>query len=154
MKALNLPPYEFRLRETAGQKQIFDEIRKKYVALTPEEWVRQHFVRFLVEEKGVPAGLMAMEKSLTYNAMQRRPDIVAHDRHGQALMIVECKAPEVSIRQETFDQIAKYNAVLHVPFLVVTNGLKHYCCWMDYDKQSYRFLPDIPSFMEMTAPQG
>lgn len=149
MQELNLPPYDFRLREDDGQKQIFDEIRKKFVALSPEEWVRQHFVQFMVNDRNVPASLITIEKLLVFNKMNRRADIVAHNRQGEALMIVECKAPEIKISQDTFDQIARYNAVLSVPYLAVTNGLMHYCCRMDYENNSYKFLKDIPAFPEM-----
>lgn len=151
MQELNLPPFDFRLREEDGQQQIFDPIRKKFVALSPEEWVRQHFVQFLVNDRQVPASLISIEKPLKFNKMDRRADIVAHNRQGEALMIVECKAPDVKISQETFDQITRYNAVLSVPFLVVTNGLKHYCCRMDYENRTYNFLDDIPAFGEMTS---
>lgn len=150
MQDLNLPSYDFRIRKESGQTQIFDETRKKYVALTPEEWVRQHFVKFMINDRQVPASLITIEKNLVFNKMNRRADVVAHSRQGDALMIVECKAPEIKISQDTFDQIVRYNSVLRVPFLVVTNGIDHYCCRMDYQKNSYDFLKDIPSYHEMT----
>ena len=146
MQELNLPSYDFRLKKDDGQVRIFDEIRKKYVALTPEEWVRQHFIMFLIHEKKVPAGLMILEKQITMNTMLRRPDILIHNRQGAPVMIVECKAPEVDITQDTFDQIARYNSVLKVPYLLVTNGLRHYCCRMDYQEGTYKFLKDIPDY--------
>lgn len=149
MQALNLPPYEFRTKKENRNLRIFDEVRKKYVALTPEEWVRQHFIMYLIKEKQVPASLIILEKKIIMNSMSRRPDILIHDRQGKAIMIVECKAPEVKISQDTFDQVARYNSVLHVPFLAVTNGLQHYCCRMDYDSSSYDFLEDIPAYAEM-----
>jgi hypothetical protein len=149
MQALNLPPYEFRTKKENRNLRIFDEVRKKYVALTPEEWVRQHFIMYLIKEKQVPASLIILEKKIIMNSMSRRPDILIHDRQGKAIMIVECKAPEVKISQDTFDQVARYNSVLRVPYLVVTNGLQHYCCRMDYDNSSYDFLEDIPAYAEM-----
>jgi type I site-specific restriction endonuclease len=149
MQALNLPPYEFRTKKENGNLRIFDEVRKKYVALTPEEWVRQHFIMYLIKEKQVPASLIILEKKIIMNSMSRRPDILIHDRQGKAIMIVECKAPEVKISQDTFDQVARYNSVIRVPYLVVTNGLQHYCCRMDYDNSSYDFLEDIPAYAEM-----
>ena len=151
MQELNLPSYEFRLKKDDGQVRIFDEVRKKYVALTPEEWVRQHFIMYLINQKQVPAGLIILEKQLIMNKMSRRPDILIHNRQGEAVMIVECKAPEVNITQDTFDQVARYNSVLSVQYLVVTNGLKHFCCQMDYKGNTYRFLEDIPEYNEMTA---
>ncbi|MBE9485302.1 MAG: type I restriction enzyme HsdR N-terminal domain-containing protein [Bacteroidales bacterium] len=151
MQELNLPSYEFRLKKDDGQVRIFDEVRKKYVALTPEEWVRQHFIMYLINQKQVPAGLIILEKKLIMNKMSRRPDILIHNRQGEAVMIVECKAPEVNITQDTFDQVARYNSVLSVQYLVVTNGLQHFCCQMDYKGNTYRFLEDIPEYNEMTA---
>ncbi|MCK5079444.1 MAG: type I restriction enzyme HsdR N-terminal domain-containing protein [Bacteroidales bacterium] len=151
MQELNLPSYEFRLKKDDGQVRIFDEVRKKYVALTPEEWVRQHFIMYLINQKQVPAGLIILEKQLIMNKMSRRPDILIHNRQGEAVMIVECKAPEVNITQDTFDQVARYNSVLSVQYLVVTNGLQHFCCQMDYKGNTYRFLEDIPEYNEMTA---
>ena len=151
MQELNLPSYEFRLKKDDGQVRIFDEVRKKYVALTPEEWVRQHFIMYLINQKQVPAGLIILEKQLIMNKMSRRPDILIHNRQGEAVMIVECKAPEVNITQDTFDQVARYNSVLSVQYLVVTNGLQHFCCQMDYKGNTYRFLEDIPEYDEMTA---
>lgn len=146
MQDLNLPPYDFRISKKDGQVRIFDEIRKKYVALTPEEWVRQHFIMYMVNEKQVPAGLIVLEKKLILNTMTRRPDILIHDRQGKPLMIIECKAPEVKISQDTFDQVARYNSIIRVPYLVVTNGLQHYCCLMDYGKHTYKYLEDIPDY--------
>ena len=149
MQELNLPSYNFRLKKDDGQNRIFDEIRKKFVALTPEEWVRQHFIRFLIDKKNVPAGLMILEKQIIMNTMARRPDILIHNKQGEPILIVECKASEVEITQDAFDQIARYNSVLKVPYLVVTNGMRHYCCRMDYRDNTYRFLEDIPDYDEM-----
>jgi len=144
MHPLNFPQYPFRLRNTAGRTQVFDEIRKRWVALTPEEWVRQHAVQFLVRERSYPASLIAVEMIVQLNGMNKRCDVLAHGRNAQPLLLVECKAPEVPITQEVFDQIARYNLCLGVPFLLVTNGLRHFCCSMDHEKQSYVFLPEVP----------
>lgn len=151
MQELNLPIYKFRLKMTGSEGRIFDVVRKKFVALTPEEWVRQNFIRFMMDQKHVPAGLIAIERSIIMNTMSRRPDVLIHDRKGSAVMIIECKAPEVKISQIAFDQIARYNAVLKVPHLVVTNGLEHYCCQMDYMANTYKFLQDIPDYAAMTG---
>jgi hypothetical protein len=152
MQELNLPEYDFRIQEDDGHLSIFDPIRKRYVALTPEEWVRQNFIQYLVNEKKLPAGLILLERNLILNKMKRRPDIVAHNRQGKAVLIVECKSPDVKITQDTFDQIVRYNSVLRVPYLIVTNGMVHYCCRMDYEQQTYVYLKDIPSFDEMDNP--
>ena len=151
MKELNLPPYDFRIKKTDGQVRIFDGIRGKYVALTPEEWVRQHFVHFLIEHKHVPAGLISLERTIAVNTMSRRPDILIYDRKGVPVMIIECKAPEIKVSQAAFDQVARYNAAMRVPYLVVTNGLDHYCCRMEFMKNSYTFLEEIPEYAVMTA---
>lgn len=150
MQELNLPQYDFRLRKENEQFQIFDEIRKKYVALTPEEWVRQHFIQYLVNQKKVPASLMILEKKIVMNRMDRRPDILVHSKQGKPIMIVECKAPEVKISQDVFDQIARYNSVLNAPYLVVTNGLQHFCCLMDPDENTYRYLEEVPDYDEIS----
>ena len=151
MQELNLPSYDHRLKKDGEQQRIFDPIRKKYVALTPEEWVRQHFVNFLITNKNVPAGLVVLEKKIILNTMTRRPDILVYDKKGVPVMIVECKAPEVKTSQDTFDQIARYNSVIRAPYLVVTNGLQHYCCQMDHENNSYRFLEDVPDYEEMVS---
>ena len=151
MQELNLPTFDFRVRKTDGQVRIFDIIRRRYVVLSPEEWVRQHFVKFLIEYKDVPAGLIALEKTIIMNTMNRRPDILVYDRKGSAVMIIECKAPEVNVSQTAFDQVARYNAVLRVPYLVVTNGLDHYCCRMEFLRNSYSFLEEIPDYAAMTS---
>ena len=149
MQELNLPSFQVRLKRDDDKVSIFDVIRKKYVACTPEEWVRQHFINFLLSEKNVPAGLMVLEKKIIFNTMTRRPDILLYNNKGMPLLIVECKAPEVEISQDAFDQIARYNSVIRAPYLVVTNGMKHYCCKMDHESNSYRFLEDIPEYEEM-----
>ena len=146
MSALNLPPYETKITEHDGKHQIFDMLRKCYVALTPEEWVRQHFVHYLIEHKGYPAALMANEMSLCIGNKKLRADSVLYNRHLQPRMIMEYKAPTVEITQKVFEQIAAYNLLLHVDYLVVSNGLQHYCCRIDYDKRTYNFLQDIPTY--------
>ena len=121
-------------------------LRRRYIALTPEEWVRQHFVHYLTEHKGYPAALMANEVSLSIGNKKLRADSVLYDRQLRPRMIVEYKAPSVAITQKVFDQIAAYNILLHVDYLVVSNGLRHYCCQMDYDNRSYKFLDEIPDY--------
>lgn len=144
---LNLPQHEFNIKkDSTGNFKIFDSLRRKFVALTPEEWVRQNFVAFLINDKRFPAGLMNNEISLTQNGISRRCDTLIADRHGNPFMIVEYKAPSIQISQKVFDQIVRYNMVLRAKYLVVSNGLSHYCCKIDYATSSYSFLPDIPSY--------
>ena len=146
---LNLPQYSFRIQEKAGKKLIFDGFRRRWVALTPEEWVRQNFARYLTEEKHFPASLVAIERSLRMNQRDFRTDIVLYSKSGNPLIVVECKAPEVKISQQVFDQIARYNLDLRVSYLIVTNGLSHYCCRFDQSELSYTFLPEIPDYKEI-----
>ena len=150
MTPLNLPQYNINVTTAIdGTHQIFDRLRGKFVALTPEEWVRQHFVAFLIDHKGFPVGLMANEVSLSLNGTSRRSDTVVYNSSAQPLVIVEYKAPTVKISQKTFDQIIRYNMVFHAPYLIVSNGINHYCCHIDFDKKSYECLPDIPSYQEL-----
>lgn len=146
MQELNLPKYQFKIKEAGGKIQIFDAFRKKYVVLTPEEWVRQNFLNYLVTEKKYAASLIALEAGLKYNELLKRADILIYDKQGNPFLLVECKAPEVKISQDTFDQVARYNMTFKVTYLVVTNGLDHFCCKMDYSNNSYQFLEEIPSF--------
>lgn len=146
---INLPPYDIRWREQDGKRQIFDVLRRRYVALTPEEWVRQHFVHFLVGHKGYPKGLLANEVELRVGEKKLRCDTVLYNKVLQPQMIIEYKAPDVAITQRVFDQISVYNHLLHVDFLVVSNGLQHYCCRMDYEHQTYQFLHDIPNYVNL-----
>ena len=149
---LNLPTYTFNIKaKPNGSKVIFDTLRRRFVTLTPEEWVRQHFVRFLVDEKGFPAALMANEVSLTQNGIKRRCDTLVADATGNPLVIVEYKAPHIEISQNTFDQIVRYNMVLHASYLIVSNGLNHYCR-INYADDSYVFLNDIPSYSDLSNP--
>lgn len=149
MTRLNLPPFEIKLRGTKAQPQIFDILRKKYIALTPEEWVRQHFVHFLVEHKGYPAALMANEIQLKVGEKTLRADSVLYSRDLKPRMIIEYTAPHIPITQKVFDQISIYNMLLHVDYLVVSNGLQHYICKMDYNDKKYLFLEDIPDYEEL-----
>ena len=125
---------------------IFDVVRKKYLLLTNEEWVRQNFIHYLNKEKKYPLGLMGVEQMVKYNSLKTRADIVMYNTEGKANIIVECKAPDVKITQDTFNQIAKYNSQLKVKYLLVTNGMNHYCCKMDYESNRITFLEEIPSY--------
>ena len=146
MTPLNLPPFSPRIRKEGEKTEIFDPLRQRFVALTPEEWVRQHFVNLLIEHKGYPRNLMANEVSLSLNGMNRRCDSVLYDPHLQPRMIIEYKRPTVAITQKVFDQICRYNIVMRVDYLIVSNGINHYCCKMDYENQSYTFLKEIPDY--------
>ena len=146
MQALNLPSFETKICERDGKQQIFDPIRKCYVTLTPEEWVRQHFVHYLTDQKGYPSSLMGNEVSIMLNGMKRRCDTVVYDRQLQPRMIVEYKAPGVKITREVFAQISRYNLTLRVDYLIISNGLQHYCCKMDYNRNGVEFLTDIPDY--------
>ena len=146
MTPLNLPPVTLKTQTSGAQTSVFDFLRRRYVRLTPEEWVRQHFVHYLIEHKGYPAALMANEMSLCIGNKKLRADSVLYNRHLQPRMIMEYKAPTVEITQKVFEQIAAYNLLLHVDYLVVSNGLQHYCCRIDYDKRTYNFLQDIPTY--------
>lgn len=147
MQQLNLPAYTFRLKEEKGLVRIFDPVRKKYFVLTPEEWVRQNFVQFLAGERNYPFSLIAIEVGLKYNQLQKRADILIYNTKGEPLLMVECKAPEVKISQDTFDQLARYNMAFKVKYLVVTNGMNHFCCEMNYETNTYQYLDMIPAFL-------
>ena len=144
MLELNLPPFDKKIMQKDGKPFILDIIRQQYVALTPEEWVRQHFVHFLIKHKGFPLSLMANEVQIKLNSMSRRCDTVVYDRALQPRVIIEYKAPSVPITQQVFDQICRYNMVLQVDYLIVSNGLVHYCCKVDNNTHTYTFLKDIP----------
>ncbi|HZW76911.1 MAG TPA: type I restriction enzyme HsdR N-terminal domain-containing protein [Flavobacteriaceae bacterium] len=144
MQQLNFPTYPFRVKNSENRNFIFDSIRKKFIVLTPEEWVRQHTVQYLIQEKNYPTGLINVERQLLLNNIPKRYDVVVYNSDGSVWMIVECKAPQVQITQDTFDQIARYNMALNSRFLLVTNGLHHYSCRMDYEENKYVFLKDIP----------
>ena len=149
MLALNLPSFAVKIQQRDGKNTIFDPLRKKYVALTPEEWVRQHFTHFLTEFKGYPKGLLANEVQLTLNGTKKRCDTVLFNKDLSARMIVEYKAPSITITQAVFDQITRYNMVLKVDYIIVSNGINHYCCKIDYNTMTYTFLPDIPAYNEL-----
>ena len=150
MQPLNLPPFEANIKKMDGMVKIQDVLRQKFVALTPEEWVRQHFVHFLMEQKGYSPTLMANEVAVTLNGMSRRCDTVVYRQEGlKPLMIVEYKRPDVEITQRVFEQICRYNMVLEVEWLIVSNGMKHYCCHVDIKKGGYAFLEDIPTYEEL-----
>ncbi|MEO4710532.1 type I restriction enzyme HsdR N-terminal domain-containing protein [Bacteroides uniformis] len=149
MLSLNLPAFDAKIAARNGKNVIFDVIRRRYVALTPEEWVRQHFVHFLLAHKGYPQALMANEVQVQLNGTKKRCDTVLYRRDLTARMIVEYKAPEIEITQKVFDQITRYNMVLKVDYLIVSNGLQHYCCRIDYEHNSYTFLQDIPEYQNV-----
>jgi hypothetical protein len=151
MDNINLPAFPFRMRENQGKQQIFDDIRKKFVALTPEEWVRQHFVKFLQLQCGYPAALMAIEMPVSVNSLKQRADIVVYNRMGKPSVIVECKAPSVAIDNQVFDQAARYNLKLNVDFLMVTNGLVHFCAKLDYKNSSYAMMQKPPHFNDFAS---
>lgn len=143
---LNLPPCKVEIQRTDSGEKIYDMLRKRFVALTPEEWVRQNFTSYLITHKGYPASLMANEVSLKLNGTSRRSDTVVFDKKGNPLVIIEYKASSIEITQKVFDQIVRYNMVLHAGYLIVSNGINHYCCHIDYDNHSYQFLPEIPDY--------
>jgi len=146
MLQLNLPPYNFRIKKENEKFFIFDAQRKRYVSLTPEEWVRQHFIRFLVEEKKYPAAYLAIEKQLTMNGMKKRCDAILYNELAQPVMIIEFKAPNVPITQQTFDQVAVYNTKLKVDYFMISNGLEHYCCRVNTENSNYEFFSEIPTY--------
>jgi hypothetical protein len=146
MQKLNFNDYSFRFKNSENKVSIFDEIRKKFILLTPEEWVRVHVVRFLIEEMNYPKSYINVEKVVKINGMNKRYDIVVFNKDGSIFLLIECKAPEISIDQKTFDQIARYNMILNANYLMVTNGLNHYFCEMDFEKEHYSFLRELPHF--------
>lgn len=146
MQALNLPKTDLKIVVRDGKPRVFDVLRRRYVALTPEEWVRQHFVQYLIQGKGYPAECIGNEVSISLGALRKRCDTVVYGCHAEPRMIVEYKSPDVAITQQVFDQISRYNICLHVDWLVVSNGLQHYCCHVDYAEGSYRFVEDIPPY--------
>ncbi len=146
MQELHFPSYSFRFKSSENKISIFDEIRKKFVILKPEEWVRQHVVQFLLSEKNYPKSHVNVEKVLILNNTRKRYDIVVFNPDGSIHLIVECKAPHINIHQETFDQIARYNLSLDATYLMVTNGLQHYYCKLDYENEKYIFLEEVPNY--------
>ena len=146
MQNLNFPTYSFRFKNSENKVSIFDEIRKKFIILTPEEWVRQHVVQFLLEEKKYPKSLINVEKVLKVNGLRKRYDVVVFNSDGSIFILIECKAPEIKISQATFDHIARYNMTMNSEFLMVTNGLNHYFCQMDFENEKYTFLENLPNY--------
>lgn len=146
MQTLNLPKTELTTAIRRGRPAVFDPLRRRYVALTPEEWVRQHFVQFLIKHKGYPTTVIGNEVPIELFGTRKRCDTVIYDSEARPLMIIEYKAPEVEITERVFQQIGRYNIRLHVPWLIVSNGLQHYCCHIDYENGTYQYLPDIPEY--------
>ncbi|MFZ4398673.1 MAG: type I restriction enzyme HsdR N-terminal domain-containing protein [Bacteroidales bacterium] len=149
MISLNFPQFPFKARNIEKTIEIFDIIRKKYVILTDEEWVRQHCINYLIIVKKYPISLIAVEKGLTLNGLKKRTDIVVFAKDGLPKLIIECKAPQIKISNDVFDQIARYNMVLKVNYLMVTNGLQHFCCLINHQESTYSFLEEIPGFDEL-----
>ena len=146
MQKLNFPKYNFRFKSNENKTLIFDIIRKKFVILTPEEWVRQHTLHYLIYDKKYPVSHINVEKQLLLNDTVKRYDIITFKNDGEVHIIIECKAPNIIINQITFDQIARYNLALNSDILMVTNGLTHYFCKMDFENKKYLFLHDLPLY--------
>lgn len=146
MQKLNFPDYTFRFKNSENKVAIFDEIRKKFIILTPEEWVRQHVVKYILEQKKYPKSHVNVEKIVKINGLTKRYDVVVFQPDGSIFLLVECKAPSITISQSTFDQIARYNMSLNAVHMMVTNGLNHYFCQMDYEQEKYFFLQDLPEY--------
>ena len=149
MQKLNLPEYQFNIVRRENKSLIFDELRKKFLILSPEEWVRQNFVRYLIHMLKYPRALIKSEGGLIYNNLKKRSDIVIFDRQGLPFMVIECKAPGVNISQKTFDQVAQYNSVLRARYVALTNGLNHYCCGINHDTKKFEFMAEFPNFSEV-----
>jgi hypothetical protein len=149
MQQLNFPHFEFKLRSLNNRQEIFDPVRRKFVTLTPEEWVRQHLIAYLTNVKGYPAAIIGVEKQLLLNKMPKRFDLVVFKRNGSPLLLVECKAPGVEINEKAFDQAARYNMLLNAEYFLITNGLEHYPCRLDYINKQYIFIEDVPHFDEV-----
>lgn len=146
MQKLNFPLYSFRFKNSENKVSIFDEIRKKFIFLTPEEWIRQHVIQFLLKEKNYPKSYINVEKLIKVNDLSKRYDIIVYQPNGEIFLLVECKSADIKIDQKTFDQIARYNLTLNAKYLMVTNGLNHYFCQMDFEKEKYIFLKELPNF--------
>jgi len=143
---LNFPTYSFRFKNSENNVAIFDEIRKKFILLTPEEWVRQHTLHYLIQDKNYPKSHINVEKLIKINTLNKRYDIIVFQTNGEIFLLIECKAPEVAISQQTFDQIARYNLTLKAKYLMLTNGINHYFCQMDFENEKYIFLKDLPEY--------
>ncbi|MCO4292183.1 type I restriction enzyme HsdR N-terminal domain-containing protein [Solitalea sp. MAHUQ-68] len=144
---LNLPPYPFQLKEEGGKLYIFDEIRRKNLVLTPEEWVRQHFIQYLINQKNYPKGLINIEGGLKVHELNKRSDILLFNTNAEKQLLVECKASSVKLTQKAFDQLARYNTTHKAKIIILTNGLEHYCCEVDHELKSYKFLAEVPVYI-------
>jgi hypothetical protein len=151
MQQLNFPPFDFKLRSLNNRQEIFDPVRHKFVTLTPEEWVRQHLISYLVQVKGYPISIIGVEKQLMLNKMPKRFDLVIFKRNGTPLLLAECKAPGVEITEKAFDQAARYNMLLQADYFLISNGLGHYPCRIDYKNKQYIFIEDVPHFSELSV---
>src|SRR5690554_2714098 len=150
MQALNLPPYPFKIKLESGKHKIFDPVRRKYLILTPEEWVRQHFIQFLILRKGFPGGLFKIEGGVSHHQRQGRYDVMVANRAGKPIMLIECKAPSVKLDEETLFQIARYNTEMEVSYFCITNGLKHVFLEIDHEIKQIKQLPDLPDYNYLT----
>ncbi|QCR24896.1 type I restriction enzyme HsdR N-terminal domain-containing protein [Pontibacter sp. SGAir0037] len=146
MEILNLPPFEYKIKQFEANSMIFDVLRRKYVVLTPEEWVRQHFIHYLINELKYPKSLLSIERGAKYNQLQKRTDLCVYNQQGKPHLLVECKAAHVPVTQEVVKQVSVYNQVLHAAYVVITNGLEHYCWEVDFLNKAYKPLQQIPSF--------
>ena len=151
MLPLNFPEFQFKLRTFNNRQEIFDAVRRKYVALNPEEWVRQHLIAYLTSIKGYPISIIGVEKQLLLNRQTKRFDLVVFDRNARPLILAECKAPGVEVSEKTFDQAARYNIMLKADFFLITNGLQHYFCRLDYENKRYVFIEDIPHLDDLNS---
>ena len=148
MEKLNLPQYPIKIKEEGGKQYIFDSIRKKYLMLTPEEWVRQNFIQYLIHDKKYPTGLISIEKGLKLNELQKRADALIYN-DANPIVLIEFKAPKVKITQDVFDQIGRYNSIFKVPYLIVSNGLEHYCAKIDFANNSFEFIDGVPEYNKL-----
>ncbi|WP_234735844.1 type I restriction enzyme HsdR N-terminal domain-containing protein [Tellurirhabdus bombi] len=146
METLNLPEFDHKIKQIEGKAYIFDVLRKKYVRITPEEWVRQHVIHLLINQYRYPKALIRTEGGLVLNQMQKRTDLLVYNRSGEPFLLVECKAPHIPLKQQVFDQISRYNQVHKAPYLVVTNGLTHFCCCIDAQSAQFTFMADLPAY--------
>lgn len=151
IQKLNLPEYGFRFSERQGQACIYDEFRQRWAVLTPEEWVRQNFLKFLSGQKGFPRSLMAVEKKVDIHGLPQRFDLLVYNRKGEPLLVAEFKAPGVAIDQGVFDQVIRYNNTLLAPYIIASNGLSHFCCYIDFSAGNASYLPEIPDFKDVSG---
>lgn len=151
MKELSLPSYSFKITGEPGREMIFDQLRRKYVRLTPEEWVRQNFIQYLIQEGNYPPGLIGVEMAITVNRMKRRVDIMVHNRQGRPVMVVECKSPDIALDEKVSDQVVAYNSNLNVQYIVITNGIVHYACRIGSEPNDHQYLMVIPQYDELIS---